>query len=116
MSDIGYHYLNLDAVLSRAPSKSNQSDAAAEAKAISALFSQAKGLAPDGSGSEFERLLADATGLVDAVGSAHDAKAAHAAYGKIESFGCDECHAKYRFEITEDLSSWPKFPQKAVSQ
>jgi hypothetical protein len=116
MTDIGYHYLGLDAAVSRASSKAGQSDAMAEAKAITALLNQAKGLAPDGSGSEFERLLADATGLVESVGSAHDAKAARAAYGKIESVGCDQCHAKYRFDITEDLSNWPKFPQKAVNQ
>ena len=32
---------------------------------------------------------------------------------KLDAEQCTRCHAKFRFQLTEDVSAWPKFTPKA---
>lgn len=126
MSDLGYRYLDLEALLQKWPAKGPHADAAAEARAIGALFTQIKGLAPAGTNAasgEFDKLAGEAGLLFEQLAGAAgtDGKekdraphlaAASAGYEKLEMQGCNQCHAKFRWGVTTDLSGWPKFEQK----
>lgn len=115
MREMGDHFMALEA------SNRTPTDAASDAHAIAALFAQTKGLAPEQSGGdaeEFDKLSTRAAAAFEEFATAASAKGAKAkpALEPTELVGCTQCHAKYRFQITDDLSAWPKFAQKAVGQ
>ena len=122
MREVGDRYLNLESMLAHAPAHGAQADAMAEAHALSALLGQTKGLVPEGqsdSATEFDSLAAGSANVVESIATAASGKervSAKTEFEKLEAVGCNACHAKYRFQITDDVSEWPKFAQKAVKQ
>jgi hypothetical protein len=120
MDDMGDHYLALETALEHAPAKGAATDAAAEAQALSALFTQLKGLLPPSYTSgpeEYNALAAHGGSLFADVATAATGKdhaKAHTALEAAESQGCIQCHAKYRYLITDDVSGWPRFAQKVT--
>jgi outer membrane biosynthesis protein TonB len=119
MGQIGQRYLDLDGMLNRPPAKGPQGDAAAEARAIAALFAQVKGLSPSNKhsdSSEFDRLVDAASSQLEVVASAAEAKdraGPRSALRDLETQTCDRCHAKFRYDVTDDVSTWPSFQQKS---
>jgi hypothetical protein len=126
MEEVGPRWLDLADTLQRWPAKGPHADATAEARAIAALLDSAKGLAPEGTTSasaEFDKLAAaaaaslnDLAALAEADGKEKDRAprlaAATAAFEKVELQSCTQCHAKFRWGVTTDLSEWPKFSAK----
>jgi hypothetical protein len=112
MRELSDHFLALDA---------GSKDAAADAHSIALILAQTKGLAPEQSGgdaTEYDKLTTRAAAAFDEYATAVGVKNAktHPSLETLESVGCTQCHAKYRFQITDELSAWPKFSQKAVGQ
>lgn len=121
MADIADRYLNLEMMIGKGTPKGGPAEMVLEARAIAGLLDQTKGLTPDAfsdGSAEFDQLTAKASAALAEVANAAGGKD-HAklvrAFDAVESVGCNECHAKYRFQVTDDVSNWPKFTQKAVS-
>jgi hypothetical protein len=118
MEEVGQRYLGLEAMLQKAPAKGPHADAAAEARAIGALFSQVKGQVPSdhrANAGEFDKLalgMAEKFEVVAVAAEGKDRNAPKAALSSLEIQGCNQCHAKYRYGVTDNLSEWPKFRQK----
>jgi hypothetical protein len=126
MEEVGERTLDLEPLLSSWPAKGPHGDAAVEAATIASLLAQAKGLAPKGTevaAGEFDTLAADASAAWNEVATLASADgrpadkaarqaAAKAAFDKASSRTCLECHAKFRWGVTTDLTAWPAFEQK----
>ncbi len=126
MKEVGHRFLELESALAKWPEKGANADAVAAAKALSALFAETKGTTPESmkvAAEEFEKLSAGTAAALDQIvtlaGTEVKAKerganaaATRAAFEKLETQSCQQCHAKFRWGVTTDLSAWPKFEQK----
>lgn len=85
-------------------------DAAAEGKALAALFQRAAGRVPRqwaSAGAEFDALAADAAREVEKAASLPAAERAARARA-LESGACLRCHVKFRDGVVADVSNWPE--------
>ncbi|MBI5546962.1 MAG: hypothetical protein HY901_24020 [Deltaproteobacteria bacterium] len=96
-------------------------DLVATARAASEAAARIAGQAPAALSSqrrEFDALAADLlTGLKDLpalVGA--DAGKAKELMTTLETQSCARCHVKYRFQIADDVSAWPKFTPRAPQE
>lgn len=81
-----------------------------EAKAIAALFGKAKSKPPKSANpaDELNEMLDGSAAAFTAIAAVTDAKQLPALVAATEQ-SCMKCHVKYRWEMTRDLSRWPKF-------
>ena len=118
MKELGRRWLDLQLALEEP--KPTAGDLAAQAKAIAELVPKADGQVPMSmaiNGKEFNLFvgqLADAVNELPALTA--DKGKAKAFMAKTETEMCLRCHAKYRFQITDDVSHWPKFEPKDPSE
>ena len=90
-------------------------DPVAVARAMAEASAKLAGQAPAAFTSqrrEFDALageLAAALKDLPPVAGAGDAAKTRAALAKVEADHCDRCHVKYRFQLTDDVTAWPKF-------
>jgi hypothetical protein len=91
-------------------------DAAAAAKAITDAAAKLAGQVPTALSSsrrEFDTLAGElAASLKELPGAAGDSAKARALIAKVEVDQCARCHVKFRFQLTDDVSAWPKFTPK----
>lgn len=116
MRPIGKAWIDLHAGLADARSK--PADLEALAKDLHKLSASIRGKAPAfkiTATQEFdiyaERVEAAIGELATSLG---DRARARDKMVEIENRHCVACHAKYRFDLTDDLSQWPNFPLKAA--
>lgn len=115
MEEVGERFLDLEDLLDNAPRRGANKAAAAEARALAALFAKTKGLTPrrhKASSEEFQKLAAGMPALLEAVAVAaegKDRKAPRAAFEKAEIQGCLQCHTKFRWDVTKSVAAWPAF-------
>lgn len=118
MEEVGDRFLALEDALDNAPARGNNAVAAAEARALAALFEKIPGLTPAAyraAAEEFDQLAGAMPQKLEAVAKAAEGKDRNAprrAFDQVELQGCLQCHAKFRFGVTTDLSAWPKFEYK----
>jgi len=93
-------------------------DKVAAARALAEAEAKLAGQVPasmNGSRREFDTLATDLQAalkdLTAAVGAGADKGSA--AMARIETEQCARCHVKFRYQIAEDVSGWPKFTPKA---
>jgi hypothetical protein len=96
-------------------------DKVAAARAILEASAKLAGQVPaalSSSRREFDTLAGDLAAslkeLPPAVGAGADKGRAQMA--RIESEQCSRCHVKFRFQLAEDVSGWPKFTPKAPKE
>jgi hypothetical protein len=96
-------------------------DLVAAARAMADAAAKLSGQAPASFASQrrdFDALAGETAAalkdLVPVVGT--DAAKAREALAKIETGNCAKCHVKYRFQITDDVTAWPKFTPKAPKE
>ncbi len=98
--------------------KATPEELAAIAKTLSELAGKVEGQVPVAQamhGKEFNLYagqLNDA--LKDLVTQLSDRNKVKASLVKVEQGVCLKCHTRFRYQITEDVSSWPKFEPKDV--
>ena len=123
MERIGQRYLDLGDLLRAWPRRGPNVEAAAEARAVASLVASTKGMVPPdrtAAADEFDQLTAqsaqgfqDVATAAEAKGRGNHQREALAAYAGLMPASCNECHAKFRWGVTNDLSQWPKFTEKA---
>lgn len=125
MADVGQRWLDLSRSIEAWPAKGGHPDAALELRIIEAVLAEAKGLVPEdrqSAAAEFDKLVAGAGTAIEEVATAWDAaegkdraarmSAATAAVDRLEQQSCNQCHAKFRWGLSTDVSDWPKFKLK----
>lgn len=119
MDEVGRRFLDLEALLAKPPAKGPHAEAAVAARALGQLIVSAKGMTPgayQSAAGEYEKLLAAAPAALEAVALAaegvKDRQAPRLALAHVERQSCLQCHAKFRYAVTTDLSTWPKFEQR----
>jgi len=118
MRELGDRFLDIEAAVETAAAKGPWPEIAAKARDLGAAIAGVKGLVPQAfsaGGAEFDRLAAAAPEKLEAVAVAaegKDPKPMRAALDPVENGACLQCHAKYRFAVTNDVGAWPKFEPK----
>ncbi|MGC4115932.1 MAG: hypothetical protein QM765_15365 [Myxococcales bacterium] len=115
MKALGDGWMELAAGLAK---PNSGTDLVAIARTMAEAAEKLVGQAPAAFGSQrrdFDALANEAAAalkeLVPLVGT--DAAKAREAMTRIEVANCAKCHVKYRFQLTDDVASWPKFTPKA---
>jgi hypothetical protein len=96
-------------------------DKVAAARAIAEASSKLAGQVPSAltsSRREFDTLAGDLAASLKELPAAVGAGAAQgrAQMVKIDAEQCSRCHVKFRFQLAEDVSGWPKFTPKAPKE
>lgn len=118
MREVGRRFLSLEQHIGSPPARGANAAAAAEARAIAALLGQLEGSVPShyaSAGSEFNKLAAGSATQFEAIAAAADkadSRAATKAFEALEMQTCLQCHAKFRYGLTTDLSEWPSYRMK----
>ncbi len=122
MDQIGREYLDLQLALESPPRRGPNDAAATEARSIESLMGSLSSVVPEVHGanpSEYTQLANDAGQAFENLAKDAESKGraapkkALAAYQDLPAGSCNECHAKYRWQVTSDVSTWPSFTEAA---
>lgn len=121
MAEVAERFLETEQSFASAPAKGPSPEVAAALRSLAEKLAEAKGMTPaqfSSASGDFDA-LADALvkKLQDAAAAAEkpkDAKAVATAKTAFQSTwsGCTQCHVKFRYGLSADVSGWPEFEKK----
>lgn len=118
MSELGAEWFQLARKLD--DPKTPAEELEKHAKAVAELSGKVTGQVPVSQavhGKEFNVYAGQLQSALDGiVKQLSDRRKAKESLVKLEQGVCLKCHARFRYQITEDVSKWPKFQPKDVRQ
>jgi hypothetical protein len=118
MAELGQRWVDLADALEAAPAKGPHPELAKEALALSEVPGRAAGRTPSvyiSSAAEFDKMASDLGPAIAALEKTlaskdkNSASSAREELRRLEQAHCNRCHAKFRYNVTTELTRWPEY-------